>query len=74
MKYKELKKLLKKTQLELFRCQGRLHIANKCANDMIEFSNQQERIQIMSDKEVDRRGVIIDYLEDYNRKLIRAGD
>lgn len=72
MKYKELKKLLKKTQLELFRVQGRLAIATKLADDMLEFSNQQERHMRIAENSLEREWVIVSYLEDRQMKLIQA--
>lgn len=72
MKYKELKKLLKKTRLELFRCKGRLAMVDKTVDDLIEFSNQQERIQITTEKELEKQWVILSYLEARQVKLIQA--
>lgn len=65
MKYKEMRKLLEKTQFQLA-------IANKTIHDLIELTNEYERVEIAGDKELEKCGFIIDYLEDRQIDLIRS--
>ena len=65
MKYKELKKLLYKTQLQLSH-------ADKTVHDLIEFSDMQERHQQITEDALNREWIIREYLEERNAELIRA--
>lgn len=65
MKYKELKKLLHNTQIQLAH-------ANKTVHDLMELNNQSERHQRMTEDALSREWVIREYLEDRHVKLIQA--
>lgn len=72
MKCKKLKKLLKKTQLELFRCQGRLAEVDKTVHDLIELNNNADRHLQITEKALEKEWVIVSYLEDRQVRLIQA--